>query len=215
MGAGRWVRGGHQRGEDDVQLSIQTNFPEVQRKLDLLHKEVADKAAARALNRAIEQARTQMGREIRAEFMVDARYVRERLRIKRATFRAGVLGLSATLDGSSGKRSANLVRFGARQVGTGVSVKIKRNGGRKVAAGAFIANKGRTVFKRVPGTVMNARRGSRGLQHRERIEPVQTVDVPQMFNTRRIKAAVTAAVQQRFPAIFARELAFALQQFNR
>ena len=71
-----------------MQLSITTNFPEVQRKLDLLRSDVASKAAARAVNRTIQQARTAMSREIRQEFMVDARLLRERLRIKRATFYA-------------------------------------------------------------------------------------------------------------------------------
>ena len=195
-----------------MQLSIETNFPEVQRKLDLLRADIAVKAAARAINRTIEQAKTQMGRQIRAEFMVDSRFVAQRLRIKRATFFAGVLSVQATLDATAKTRSANLARFGAKEVGLGVSVKIKRVGARKTVRGAFIGNKGRTVFERVPGTRMASRKW--GGKHGEQIKPVQTIDVPQMFNTRRINAAVVAAMQSRFPAIFERELAYALSQFN-
>ena len=195
-----------------MQLSIETNFPEVQRKLDLLRTDIAAKAAARAINRTIEQAKTQMGRQIRAEFMVDSRFVAQRLRIKRATFFAGVLSVQATLDATAKTRSANLARFGAKEVGLGVSVKIKRVGARKTVRGAFIGNKGRTVFERVPGTRMASRKW--GGKHGEQIKPVQTIDVPQMFNTRRINAAVVAAMQSRFPAIFERELAYALSQFN-
>jgi hypothetical protein len=196
-----------------MQLSITTNFPEVQRKLDLLGSEVAGKVAARAVNRTIEQARTAMSREIRQEFMIDARTLRERLRIKRATFYAGVLNVQAALEAPGRQRSANLIRFGARETGLGVSVKIKRSGGRKTVRGAFIGNKGRTVFERVPGTKMASRRW--GGKHGETIKPVQTIDVQQMFNTKRINAAVVAVMRARFPAIFERELAFILSQFNR
>ena len=195
-----------------MQISITTNFPEVQRKLDMLRADIAAKAATRAINRTIEQAKTAMGRQIRSEFMVDTRFVAQRLRIKRATFFQGVLNISATLDASAKTRSANVMRFGARQTGQGVSVKIKRAGARKTVRGAFIGNKGRTVFERVPGTKMASRKW--GGKHGEQIRPVQTIDVPQMFNTRRINAAVVAAMQSRFPAIFERELAYALSQFN-
>lgn len=196
-----------------MRLSITHNFPEVQRAIDQLHADVAKTATTRALNKAIEQARTQMSREIRKEFVIDARFVRQRLSIKRASFYGGALMLEAALDASEKPRSANLIRFKARKTGAGVTVKIKTTGGRKVVKGAFIGNKGRTVFERVPGTRMASRKW--GGKHGEKIRPVQTIDVPQMFNTRRINAAVVAAMQARFPAIFERELAFALSKFNR
>lgn len=194
-------------------MSITTNFPQVQRKLELLQQDVRNKVTARALNRTIEQAKTQMVREIRTEFVVTAAFVRERLSIKRASFALGKLRLQAELDGNAKRRSANVVRFGAREVGAGVSVKIKRGGPRKIIRGAFIGNKGRTVFARVPGTKMRSRKWDG--KHGEQIKPVQTIDVPQMFNTRRINAAVVAAMRAKFPAIFERELAYALAQFKR
>ncbi len=196
-----------------MRLTISTNFPQVQRALDRVRDEVGRKAAARAVNRTIEQARTAMSREIRQEYAIDARFVRDRLRIKRASFLGGVLAIDATLDAQEKPRSANVIRFAARQTAQGVSVKIKRTGARKTLRGVFIGNKGRTVFKRVPGTKMDSRQ--KGNQHGQRIEPVQTIDVPQMFNARRINAAVVSAMRARFPAIFERELAFALSQFAR
>ena len=198
-----------------MRITIETNFPQVQRALQGLQREVADKATARALNATIAQARTQMSREIRREYMVDTRFIGQRLRIKRATFFNGRLGLEAALDAQDKPRSANVMRFGAKKVKDGVSVKIKRGGQRQLIRNAFIGNKGRTVFGRVAGTKMASRIGSKGAKHREQIEPVQTVDVPQMFNARRIKAAVVAAMEARFPAIFERELAFLLGRFNR
>ena len=196
-----------------MRLSITHNFPEVQRAIDQLQAELAKTVTTRALNRCIEQARTQMSREIRNDYVVDARFVRDRLRIKRATFYGGALMIEAALEAQEKPRSANLMRFKARRTGLGVTVKIKTSGGRKLVKGTFIGNKGRTVFERVPGTRMASRKW--GGKHGEQIKPVQTIDVPQMFNARRINAAVVAAMQARFPAIFERELAFALSKFNR
>ncbi len=196
-----------------MKLTINTNFPQVQRALDNLREEVAAKAAARAVNATIAQAKTEMSRQIRQEYVVDARFVRERLRIKRATFFKGVLAIEAVLSADEKPRSANLIRFVARRTKAGVSVKIKRAGARKVVRGAFIGNKGRTVFERVPGTKMPSRKW--GKTHGEQIKPVQTINVPQMFNARRINAAVVAAMRAKFPPIFERELAYALASFNR
>jgi hypothetical protein len=83
-----------------------------------------------------------------------------------------------------------------------VSVKVKRSGARKVISGAFVGNKGRTVFTRVG-------------KPRLPIKPVQTIDVPQMFNVKHINAAVVKAIERKFPQIFEREMRFALQQFGR
>jgi|LakMenEpi03Aug12_release.lakeMendotaPanAssembly.Ray.scaffolds.fasta_scaffold470588_1 hypothetical protein len=196
-----------------MRITIETNFPQVQRALQGLQREVAQQATARALNATIAQARTQMSREIRQEFAVDTRFVGQRLRIKRATFFNGRLGLEAALDAQEKPRSANVIRFGAKAGKAGVTVKIKRGQPRKLIRNVFIGNKGRTVFTRQPGTKMASRKW--GGKHGEQIEPVQTIDLPQMFNARRIKAAVVAAMQARFPAIFERELAFALSRFNR
>ena len=196
-----------------MRITIDTNFPQVQSELAGLRQEIADKATARALNAAIAQARTQMSREIRQEYMVETRFIAQRLRVKRATFFNGRLGLEAVLDAQEKPRSANVIRFAAKKVRDGVAVKIKRQGGRQVIRNAFIGNKGRTVFTRVPGTKMASRRY--GGKHGEQIEPVQTINLPQMFNAKRIKAAVVAAMEARFPAIFERELAFLLGRFNR
>lgn len=181
-----------------MQISVRTNFPEVAAELGRLQAGLASQVLARSLNRTIEQAKTEMSRQIRLEFNISAAYVRERLSIKRAFAAAGQFSLSAELRGGGKRRSANVIAFGARESGNGVSVLIKR-GQRKVIKGAFIGNKGRTVFARVG-------------RERLPIKPVQTIDVAQMFNTRRINAAVQAAMLAKFPAIFERELAYALSR---
>lgn len=211
-----------------VTMSITTNFPDVQRQLDRLRDDVARRVSVRAVNRTIEIARTEMGREIRKEYAVDAAYVRERLAIRRAAFKGGQLGMQARLFVGSTRRSANLIRFvekfvslaqarkrmaagagstmtlrGGGQVAKALELrfKIKRSGPKQVIKGAFIGNKGRTVF---------IREGRKRLP----IRPLQTIDVAQMFNTRRINDAVVKALQTRFPEVFERELRFALGRFR-
>jgi hypothetical protein len=184
-----------------VNISIQTNFPEVAADLARLQATMASQVLARSMNRTIEQARTEMSRQIRAEYNLGAAYVRDRLSIKRAFASAGQFNLSAELRGGGKRRSANVITFGARRAADGVSVLI-RKGQRKTIKGSFIGNKGRTVFKRDG-------------KERLPISPVQTIDVAQMFNARRINAAVQAAMLAKFPAIFERELAFAMSRANR
>lgn len=199
-----------------MQLSISTNFADVQRKLDALQSDVRNTVLVRTVNRTIDAAKTDMSRSIRAEFNVTATYVRERLRVRRASFKAGRFNVEAQLIGGDGRRrSANVIAFGARQGKAGVSVKIKRAGGRSVIKGAFIGNKGRTVFRRVPGTTMASRDRYTGTKHGEQIEPVRTIDVPQMFTTRRVNSAVIRAIEKKLPQIFEREARFALSRFSK
>ena len=180
-------------------INIRTNFPDVSRQLAQLQDGIASQVLARSLNRTMDIAKTAMSKQIRSEFNLSAAYVRDRLRIKRAFPKAGQFSLSAELIGGDGKRrSANVIGFAARKADDGVSVMISR-GKRKTIKGAFIGNKGRTVFRRVG-------------KARLPINSVRTIDVPQMFNTRRINAAVVSAMRGRFPGIFQRELAYALSR---
>lgn len=197
-----------------VALTIKHNFPEVQRQLNQLRADIGKHATARALNRTIESARTDMSREIRKTYTVSTSYVRERLAIRRATFKAGRFAMTAELRGT-GKRSANVIAFleksatlaegRKRKKAEGkrpeLRFKIKRVGGKQVIRGAFIGNKGRTVFQRTgPG--------------RKDIEPVQTVSVAQMFNAQRVNDAVTRAMVKKFPGIFEREVRFYTAKFK-
>lgn len=185
-----------------MKLSITTNFADVAKRLKELHKDVATQATARAVNRTMEQAKTAMSREIRAEFMLPAAKVNQALRITKAVARGGLFQIEARLESPTTRgRSLNLMNFSARQTKKGVTIKIKRNGGRKLIPGAFIANKGRTVF---------IREGKQRLP----IKALQTIDVAQMFNTRRINEKVVQVIRDRFPGIFEREAKFYTDRFN-
>jgi hypothetical protein len=198
-----------------MRIDIKTNFPEVQRSLDRLRSDIASRVAATSVNRTLEQARTQMTREITSEYRVTSAYVRERLAIRRASFKAGVFGIKGELvGGSNRKRSANLINFvskvqrvagGGRRRKDGsvaqLTFQVRKAGGKQTITGAFIGNKGRTVFIRTG-------------KGRLPIKPLRTIDVAQMFNQKRINARVVGAIRDRFPVIFAREAKFALAKFN-
>ena len=198
-----------------MDIKVQTNFPQVAQALAGLQRDLADKALMRALNRTTDLAKTQMSRQIRQEFNVDTAFVNQRLRVIPARYRNGNVMLEAALDASAKRRSANVIRFvegsvtlaqARKRAKTGtlkqLFVKIKRAGGFKPIKGAFIGNKGRTVFERVG-------------KARLPIKPVQTIDLPQMFNAKRINAVVVKTMLTRFPDVFERELAFALSRFGK
>lgn len=186
-----------------ISLNITANFADVQKRLDAMRDDVAAKALARAVNRTLEQARTAMSREIRAEFNISRSKVDQSLVIRRASPRAGVYAIEGRLESPTKRgRSLNLINFDARPTSKGVTVKIKKGGPRKLIKGAFIANQGRTVFIRTG-------------KSRLPIEARQTIDVAKMFNTRRINARVVQFMRTRFADIFEREARFYTERFNR
>lgn len=188
-------------GGGGVSIRLHHNIPEVIARLELLHKDLLRRAAVSAVNKTAAQGRTAMSRRIREEFNMKARNVNDQLKVSRATI--GMLGVAATLAvPRKNKRSLNLINFDAKQAATGVTVRVKRGGKRKLIPGAFIANKGRTVFIRV---------GKKRLP----IKALQTIDVAQMFNARRINSDVVTFMQKKFPDVFKHEIDYFVARFNR
>jgi hypothetical protein len=189
-----------------MQLTITTDFPQVQRKLAALQADIGARALSGAVNKTLAQGQTEMGRAIGEEFNLARAKIREKLFVRRAGFKAGRFTIEGALESRSPgakRRAINLINFAARETAQGLSVKIKRKGGRAIASTkGFIGNKGRTAFKRV---------GNKRLP----IAPLQTIDVPQMFNTRRINQRVVRKLREVFPRVFERELAFYLQRFGK
>jgi hypothetical protein len=185
-----------------MKISIKTNFTKVQRDLGQLRTDVGYKAMASALNKTVAQAKTAMSREIRAEFNISAGNVGKRLRITRAVAADGRFRLSASLESKYTRgRSANLASFAARQIAKGVSFKIKKTYSRKLIPGAFLINDGKTVM---------IRKGKQRLP----IKAIQTIDVAQMFNTKRINAKVLRFIENKFPTLFANEAKFFTDRFK-
>ncbi len=184
-------------------LNVKIDTKPVIDHLNAIKKGLGDQAITSALNDTAAQARTQMIRGITATYAIPASLVRERLSLSRAS-RNG-LRFTATLIGNPNnraKRSMNLIHFIEKSVTLAqakkrrkddtlntLRVQILKAGGKKLLPGAFIGNKGRTVFMRTgPGRLP--------------IVPVQTVGVPQMFSAHKVQDPVTRWIRDNFPRIF-------------
>jgi hypothetical protein len=120
----------------DVSVDIRAAMAaltEVQRK-------VIPQAAASALNRVATSARRVAIDTIRKETNIKAAAVRKYVTTKKAS--KSIL----TAEIRASKYAPNLINFGARQTKKGVSANAWSK--RKIYRGAFIGNKGRTVFIR-------------------------------------------------------------------
>lgn len=214
-----------------MRISIRHNFPQVMADFRRAGEQVGSRAMVRALNTTITQGQAAMAREISRDYRLTVGQVRERLSIARAYSRGGEARFAAKLEATrrSVARSMNLIAFAEQQVslaqarrrmkaGEGgthtlrrggqvqkaleLRFQIKRTGGKKMIPGAFIGNEGRTVF---------IREGKSRLP----IRALNTIDVPQMFNTRRINEAVRRVILERFEANFRRELRAVMQGYAR
>ena len=170
-----------------IRLDVRPDLRTIERELTRLESGLRDRAITAAINKTGDKARAEMTRRITSEFAIKARDVRGQIVLRRASAKgAGLVAELEAFGRRGGKRSLNVVHFGARQTAQGVTLRIKKSGGRKLIKHAFIANQGRTVFIRA---------GKRRLP----IQPVETIDVPQMFNTKRINGAVLAKIKRELP----------------
>lgn len=198
-----------------IEINVKTNFAAIMKDLAQLPQKIADRVTVRALNTTIDQGKTEMAREISRVFRIPVGQAKARLAVRKASFKGDALRLEAMLEATrKGKgRSMNLIAFQtgaltkrtAKKAGRANAVgqigfQIKRDGGRKVIPGAFIGNKGRTMFIRTG-------------KPRLPIAALNTIDIPQMFNTRRINQIVREVMKQRFVKNFNRELASARRGF--
>ena len=192
-------------------LNIKADVQPMIRQLNALQEGLGDKAIASALNKTVAQAKTQMARAIGQEFNLPSSFIKDRLAIQRAN-RSGLRFTATLLGNPSGraKRSMNVIHFLERstllsearrraKAGTLTELhfKIRRQGGKSTIKGTFIGNQGRTVFRRIG-------------KARLPIEPVQTVGVPQMFQTKRVQIPIQQWIPGKFAEVFERELAYYL-----
>lgn len=211
-----------------INLQMRTNFDQVIREWQKIPDDLANKALARALNTTVEQGRLEMAREISQTYRLTVAQVKERLVIRKAYAR-GTLRLQAMLEATrrGQGRSMNLIAFveksitlaqakkrqkagegGSYALRNGSTVQkalelrfqIKRSGGQKMIKGAFIGNNGRTVFER---------EGKARLP----IRALNTIDVPQMFNARRINQVVVKVMRDRFDTNLRREIGAVLRGY--
>lgn len=205
----------------------------IKRELAKLPEELRDKAFTMGINRAAEKANTEAKRAISQEYAISSKQVGAQIVLRKAnknTLTATIFPMSKSRDIFGQRRSLNVVHFMEKSItlaaakrrakagklyaiGHGgrkypiLHFKFKRVGGQKIIEGAFIGNKGRTVFVREPGTTMDSRSIYSGSKHAEKIRPVQVIDVPQMFSSRKSIDRIKKKIDQELP----REMARAVQ----
>lgn len=198
------------------------DFVQVSRALASIRRDLGDKVAAAAMNKVGAKARVEMRRAITSEYIMKASEVNSRLRLIRARRDK----LETVIDPfSSGKnrRAQNLIRFLAvvqaagrahkvrgvrgvnkaqmKQLKKQLGFLIKRSGGLKMLDGAFVGNKGRTVFVRVGNP-------------RLPIKPLSTIDVPQMFAARKSMDRVLRLIERELPIEVDRAMKFMLERLK-
>lgn len=197
-------------------INIRNNFPAVAAELNRMGADVGNKAMVRALNATIDQGKIQMARQISSEFRVSVGTAKERLRVYKASARGGAFRFAATLEATKkGKgRSMNLIAFvtkgrvskastkrtGRTDLAGQLQFQVKRGGGKKAIKGAFVGNQGRTVFIRTG-------------KDRLPIKALNTIDIGQMFNTRRVNKVVKQVMLDKFTVNFERALRSVLKGY--
>lgn len=193
-----------------VQISISSTLPRVMDQMRRLPAQVAAPAMRRALDRTMVTARKDMTDAIYGEFNLRKGEIRAKLNVSKPRVSKGGLEIEARLF-ASGRRAMNLVRFVVgdrtrnRKRGQ-IGIKIKRGGPRKTIPGAFLAptrgkGTGRFLARRIG-------------KDRLPIEALQTIDVPQMFNTRRLNARVVKKIEAVLADRFDREARYYLARWR-
>jgi|688.fasta_scaffold886017_2 hypothetical protein len=182
--------------------------------LSQLQRDLRPKVLQPAINKVADKARAEIARAIPQEYAVKASEVRSAVSLRRAG--GGKLEAVLEIFGSARKRgrSLNLIHFLAAVQAAGRSYKlrgakankkdlasldqqlgfiIKKAGGIKKIDGAFIGNKGRTIFRRVG-------------KGRLPLEPVQVIGFSQMFNSRRISQRIIDKINTEMPVEIERAL---------
>jgi hypothetical protein len=173
-----------------MEVSVKGDVDAVLKDLGSLSLRV-DIAIAQALNRTAARAKTQAVRTIAKESGIQQKAVRDRIAIRKASSYA----LHAII--SAEPYAPNLIRYSARQTKRGVSANAWRK--RRIYPRTFIANQGRTVFKRIG-------------KARLPIRPVYGPSIPRTFMQRVTNEAMTQAVRERFPVEFTRALNLQLRR---
>lgn len=198
-----------------VKIDVRSTVADTIARLRIDHSALSNKAQVRALNRTVDQLRTEAGREIRSEYNVTLRGIRQASKIKYA--RGGDSFPFAEL--SFRGRPINLVEFGARAVnpfnvkgrshrraGGGVSVQVKVAGGRKVISGAFLA----TLKSGQNAGKLGAFRRTGNERYPIRFLP--SLSLPVMAERKAIAKALLKFADERFNVNFSHELDFLLSK---
>lgn len=184
-----------------MSVSVKSDIADALEHFETLSAALKRNAIAAALNRVADMARTAASREIREVYRIKARDVSSAIKVYRASGRSTSLEARVV---AKGRHSLPLVDFAARQTKKGVTVSIKKRGGRKLFPGAFIA------------TMKSGHTGvfTRGNKGRLPIKERFTIGVPYQFAARQTISAMFRIVKEKFPERLRHELEQAVARRN-
>lgn len=185
-----------------MKIDIKADVAAARRRLNNTQRQVLPKAVARALNRTGDHANTLTVRGLAKVSGLKQKDVRAAMARTRATWNRLSYLISAT------GRALNLIRFGARATKKGVSAAAW--GVRKIYRGTFIANQGRTVFRRTHGKYMPSRKGN--TKHSEAIVPMHGPSLPREFGRAEFLSNLKTAVAVKWRDEFSRQLNYYLNK---
>ena len=200
-----------------MNYNLETDIRKAQKGLDDLGRKVFPAALAAAINKTERFARIAASKEIRKEYNIKAADVKKTISFKRASKNR----LRAEFA-SKGTR-ISLAKFGARQTKKGVTVKVKKTGGRKLIKAAFLStmpsgHKG--VFHRMKDwkkkeiSGKKSRTGSK-VYHGLRIVERTTVSVSQMLKSAKVRSVIRRTIRDRFPEQLANQIKFRVGRLKR
>jgi hypothetical protein len=197
-------------------LTIRLDDKPVREMLKGLASSVKEQVMREAVNKAAAKGNTEMKRRISREFNLKVGEAGNQLDVIKA--RKGFAAVTATilaLPKRKGRRSRNVIEFLERKVTLAEARRRMKSGTLSVMR--YEIRRGRKVT--IPGSfVVTANRGTFVAQRvgkaRLPIKSVQTIDVPQMFNTRRITQEVVRKIRDDFlPLEVQRAIGYALKRY--
>ncbi len=175
-------------------MRINVEFEGIDKALAALNPQEYKKALSKTVRRMGQRFRTTATKEVRNTYYIKAKKLKEKIKTRTVRDGNGTVWKFEVRDNQS-----SLINFGARQIKKGVSVKVRKDRGRKVIKGAFI----------VKGAGGNLQVFKRAGKERMPIDAKKTLSVPQMFNDDVLNKA-TKEVEERYASEFKHNLDFYL-----
>lgn len=212
-------------------LTITVDTKQVKAMLKDLGEVVQGNVVRQAVNKAANKGNTEMKRAISREFNINQQTLGRQLEVRGAA--KGFNTITAVLyplARSPGRRGRNVIEFMERKVTLAEARRRAKAGTlrdlrfeilrkrRVLIPGTFVVsyNKGTFVAQRIPGTTAPGRSRYAGTKHAEKLKSTQTIDVPQMFNTKRIALTVKQKIESVIlPEEIQRAIQSALKRYGR
>ena len=185
---------------------------ETLKKLDQLSEQVRDKALVSAINKTADQTRNFAVKKIRAEYMLTSGDAKAKIRIMKASKNY----LSATVYSFKKHGGMLLTKYSVRMTKKGMSVKVKKAGGRKIISKAFVTPSGipfqRTGVNHYPTKGYWAGRAIM----REKLKSLYGPSISDIFDTKEMYKDLTKFASDTLVKTFLSELRYYTNRtFNR